>query len=124
MSNWVQCYRLTRRSHRLEAKRADGGEPYGYQGMLKAEKGKWLCRNPENGYCWVMTDEGFDELYCEVGKPPPEKKKKKQEDGHRKGKSRHMSASSLGDDSVWGDLFSECEEIEDGEVEGTEGDVV
>jgi hypothetical protein len=97
------------RSSLIDAKRAEGGETYGYNNILKAKSGEWLCRNPENGYCWVMSDEGFDELYCEVGKYP-EIKPKKQQDGHRKGKSRHMSASSKVNDGPWGSLFAEEKE--------------
>lgn len=126
MSEWRKCYRLAHPGHTLEAKRAKGGEECGHGKRWKAKPGQWLCRNPENGHTWTMTDEGFDELYCEVGKPPKPKKQKKQEDGHRKGQSRHSSASNEADVKPdWGELFEERENEQQIEEEGgSDGDVV
>lgn len=126
MGDWVPCYRLAQRNHTFEAKRAEGGEKHGHAALLVAEKGVWLCRNPENGHIWTMSDEGFDELYCEVGKAPKPKKKKKQEDGHRKGLSKKRSASAEVSGGSWGELFEEREDDEqqEQEAEGDDGDVV
>jgi hypothetical protein len=61
---WKKYLRRSDRNHVLEAKIADGGEPYGHSDMRNtAKKGEWICRNPENGHCWVMGEEGMDELY-------------------------------------------------------------
>jgi hypothetical protein len=105
MSEWIPCYRIAQSSHKLEARRADGGEQYGHENLHTAERGVWLCRNPENGHTWTMSDESFDELYCEVGKQQKPKKKKKQQDGYRKGQSKKRSASAEVDDD--GSLFEE-----------------
>jgi hypothetical protein len=65
MSNkWKTFFRRANRRHVLEAKIADGGEPYGHSDMgHNAKRGEWICRNPENGHCWVMNEEGMDALY-------------------------------------------------------------
>jgi hypothetical protein len=117
---WLRCYRIAQRDSFIEAKRAEGGEPYGDEVMRKTAKpGEWLCRNPENGYTWVVSDEGFEELYCEVGKSRPVKEKK-QEDGYRKGQSRRRSASHEGlAKDHGGPLFSSWQEdVEDDEASG------
>jgi hypothetical protein len=114
MSEWIKCYRLAMRSHVLEAKRAEGGERFGFTKMFKAKKGEWLCRNPANDHRWVVSDEAFEELYCEIGKRP-KKKRKKQEDGHRKGESRRMSSSS--ENENYGSLFDSGVEKDEKEQE-------
>lgn len=94
MGDWLKVYRIAYRNDVIRAKVAEGGEPYGNPVMkYTAKPGQWLCENPQNGHRWICSDEGFRELYCEVGKVPKKKKKKRQEDGHRKGQSRHRSAS-------------------------------
>ena len=99
----------------LEARRADGGEEYGLAVAFKAKPGQWLCRNQDNGHIWVVSDEGFDELYCKIGESP-KKREKKQEDGYRKGKSRHRSLSNdIKQD--FGSLFEERDEEEEDEVD-------
>jgi len=106
MSGWRKFFRLGHTTDVFEAKRAEGGEEYGHKIKMYAKKGQWLCRNPDNGHMWVMSDEGFESLYCEVGKTRRPKKQKKQSDGHRKGQSRHSSASSeKSDNRVFGSLF-------------------
>lgn len=119
MSEWLPCYRIAQASSKFEAKRAKGGEKVGF-GTMFAKSGEWICRNPENGHTWVCSDEGFEQLYCEAGKSPV-KKIKKQQDGHKKGKSRHHSASSEVVDHSHGELFEETDEQqveEEGEVDG------
>ena len=106
MSKWVEYYRVAQRGHRLEAKRAEGGEVIGHAGIHTVKKGQWLCRNPENNHMWSMSDQDFVELYCEVGKSPARKKIKKQEDGYKKGKSRKEADSiQLSSVSCDGKLF-------------------
>ena len=113
MGEWRKVYRIAHRADILDAKRAEGGETFGRPEHRKvAQRGQWLCRNPQNGWVWTWSDEAFAELYCEVGKAPPKKKKKKQADGHKKGQSRHMSASvEVTDDSnTCSGLFEGCDE--------------
>ena len=63
-SGWKTFFRRADRTHVLEAKIASGGEPYGPDDMdYRAKKGEWICRNPQNGYCWVMDEEGMDAFY-------------------------------------------------------------
>lgn len=65
--NWRPFYRRASASHRLEAKIAVGSESYGHnEKKLVAKKGQWLCRNPENGHIWIMSDGGMEELYRPV----------------------------------------------------------
>lgn len=48
---------------------AAGGEPYGNPRMkYRAKKGQWICRNPKNGHCWIMDDEGMFEFYTPLDK--------------------------------------------------------
>jgi len=109
VGEWLKVYRIAHRADIHDAKRAEGGEPYGDPAFKKvAKKGEWLCRNPENGWLWTWSDESFVELYCEVGKVRP-KKIKRQADGHKKGKSRHQSASAEVNDKAFGELFDEQE---------------
>lgn len=62
--DWRTFFRRSDRTHILEAKLAEGGEHYGRKDMrFEAERGQWICRNPENGYCWVMDEEGMDAFY-------------------------------------------------------------
>jgi len=63
-NEWKKFFRRSDRTHTLEAKIANGGEPYGNKDMgFTATKGQWICRNPTNGHCWAMSGEGMDELY-------------------------------------------------------------
>jgi hypothetical protein len=91
--------------------------------MTTAKKGEWICRNPENGHMWVCSDQGFSQLYCEVGKSSV-KKIKKQQDGHKKGQSRHHSASSEVADHSYGELFKETDEQRIEKEEEGDGDMV
>jgi len=63
--DWRTFFRKTFQDHTLEAKRAVGGEPYGSvpHADYRAEPGQWLCRNPENGHCWTMSDESMFLFY-------------------------------------------------------------
>lgn len=71
--SWKKFLRRSDRNHTLEAKIADGGEPYGHADMNhRAEKGEWICRNPENGHCWVMGEEGMDQLYMPEDRNDPD----------------------------------------------------
>jgi len=61
---WTTYKRIATPSHTLEAKRANGGETIGFEGLgLVAKKGQCLCRNPENGHQWTMDDESFPKFY-------------------------------------------------------------
>lgn len=72
-NEWHRFYRLATHSHALEAKIAVGGEPYGNPHMgYKASKGQWICRNPENGHCWIMDDEGMFAFYAPFDKTTEE----------------------------------------------------
>ena len=78
------------------AKVAVGGELFGHAVSLRqrADAGVMLGRIPWNGHRFVMSKEVFFGFYSPVGSPPPQTKPYLQKDGARKGKSRHMSASS------------------------------
>ena len=68
-TEWRSYYRVSAPNSVLEARRSPGGEPYGKENFgLLTQPNQWLCRNPSNGYCWVCSDEAFEQLYQEVGK--------------------------------------------------------
>ena len=72
--DWRTFFRKTFPEHTLEAKRAVGGEPYGSvpHADFRADPGQWLCRNPQNGHYWIMSDEGMFEFYSPKDPDDPE----------------------------------------------------
>jgi hypothetical protein len=118
---WRVYYRIASTNHLLEAKRAEGGEPYGHTpGMgLKARPGEWLCRTIEQTHYWTMNDESFDMLYRllsksdlppEVKKKKPRKRRVKKEEQHKGRKSQGASSHSPGNDTEGLPLFTEGNE--------------
>lgn len=76
--DWQEYYRKATPSHKLEAKRARGGEVLGDKLRVKiAEEGEWICRNPANGFTWTINDIDFNALYKSRDYKYETKKRKK-----------------------------------------------
>ena len=113
---WRVYFRIASPGHKLEAKRAEGGEPYGHAAMQhKAEPGVWLCRTIEHDHYWTMNNESFDMLYRllsnesipkEVVKKPRRKRAKNEEQAKGR-KSPGSSSHSPSDDTEGLPLFTD-----------------
>jgi len=111
-SDWRVFTRIAHPSHRLEAKRAVGGEPCGHEDFGQvAERDEWLCRNPENGYVWTCGERTFGHLYRPVfegGRPHEPKIRKPRGETKNRKKIEEATAQASATTPDYGPLFDEA----------------
>ena len=100
--DWQDYYRIPSKDHTIEAKPARGGEEIGDEFRKRiAQKGDWLCRNPENGYSWSMNEHDFYDFYRPLDlKHLPEKEAKP-----KKNKGKTSASNETKNDAEAGPLF-------------------
>jgi len=113
--DWKPYCPTKARTTRLEARRAHGDEFTGVSIPATIEKGRWVIRNPANGYMWTMADDAFEQLYTPLFKREEDEVRKEETRKKAKGSVDKNSASfeAEGSSATYsGPLFAKEEQDE------------